>query len=67
MIDFHKSALIHMLSLKTGNVDFIIQVYGANPKELMTIPNSIINSLARKYPNHTSSPFLVESRKPFWN
>lgn len=49
-----------------GETKFAIIVYGRKPDELMTMPNEVIHKLARKYPNHTTSPFLLSSPEPIW-
>jgi len=39
---------------------FDLIIYGRTAAELMTVPNDVISSLARRYPDYTSSLFLVE-------
>lgn len=59
-IDYRKSCLVHMLCKKSGNIAFVLQVYGADASDLMLVPNQITTSLALKYPDHMSSPFMIE-------
>jgi len=54
-------AVIPILSRATGEVEFEVIVYGRRPEELATIPNEVIRSLARRFPEHTSSMFLLEN------
>lgn len=60
MVDYRKSALVHMLSLKSGNLAFVLQVYGVWSKDLTLIPNPIIHSLAQRFPDHIATPFMIE-------
>lgn len=36
---------------------FDLIIYGRSARELITVPNEVIQSIAIRYPNHTSSPF----------
>jgi len=38
---------------------FDLILYGRSASELLTVPNEVIGSLARRYPDYTSSPFLI--------
>jgi hypothetical protein len=51
--------IIPMISTRTGQPEFELIIYGFLPQDLMTVPNPVIQSLARRYPNHTSSPFVI--------
>lgn len=63
MVDYRNSAKVHMLGLRSGDIEFILQVYGASAHDLMIIPNDIAQALAVKYPNHITSPFFIEEGK----
>lgn len=59
MIDWRRSVDIPMHNKRTGEVDFKVQVYGRSAADLSTIPNDVVMKLAQRYPNHTSSPFMM--------
>lgn len=52
------ATVITMLDERMNPV-FEVIVYGVHAKQLLTIPNEIIRSIARKYPGYFSSPFHV--------
>lgn len=38
---------------------FDLIIYGRSARELMTVPNEVIQSITARYPNHISSPFYL--------
>ncbi len=60
-VDYRKSALVYMMGLKSGNIEFVLQVYGVWASELMNVPHPIAQALARKYPNHIATPFMIQN------
>ncbi len=60
--DATKRAIVPMLN-KAGQVEFELIIYGYSARELTTVPNPVISSLAARYPDHTSSPFLLRDGK----
>lgn len=58
-IDQDKKTIIPMRNNQTGEVDFELMVYGRLPNDLLTVPNEVIASLARKYPLHTGDIWRV--------
>jgi hypothetical protein len=50
---------VPMVSRRTGEVEFDLVLYGITVRDIRTLPNEIIASLARRYPDHTSSVFLT--------
>jgi hypothetical protein len=65
VIDYEKSARIIMMDKATMQPAFDLVVYGVTPEDLMQIPNPTINSIARRFPEHQSSPFHIKSmRRP---
>lgn len=59
MIDYRKRCVVPMINARTGKVDFEIIVYGQTARDLMTVPNEIVHSIADRHPEHTSSPFAL--------
>jgi hypothetical protein len=57
MIDYRKRCVVPMINVRTGEVEFEIIVYGLRARDLMTVPNDTIGSIAARHPGHTSSPF----------
>jgi len=39
---------------------FDLIIYGRTAAELMTVPNEVVQSIARRYPDYTSSIFLLK-------
>lgn len=64
MINMRKCAVVPMMSVMTGKVEFELLIYGRTAKELMTVPNDVIDSLAREYPDHQSSIFMLRDLRP---
>lgn len=60
----HRCAQVPMMNKRTGEVDFVLLVYGRSARELMTVPNEVVDSLSRRYPNHISSPFALSDAPP---
>lgn len=60
MIDYEKSAKVTMFSKDTLLPAFDVVVYGVTPEDLMRIPNATVHGLARRFPDHQSSPFHVK-------
>lgn len=60
MIDYRKSALVHMLSNKSGNVEFILHFYGLWPSELKRLPGTLSKLIESTYPDHTTMITLIE-------
>lgn len=58
-IDYGKSAIVPMMNRRSGEVEFELLIYGYSASELMSVPNPVIGSLAQRYPDHQSSPFLI--------
>lgn len=54
-----KTCVVPMMSRRTGHQEFEILVYGRSAEELMCVPCAIIDTLARRYPDHQSSIFLL--------
>lgn len=52
--------IVPMFNLKTGNIDFEVIVYNRSVKELSLIPNEVIAGIARRFPDHTSTPFALQ-------
>lgn len=50
-------AVVPMFNRITGRCDFELIIYGVSARDLMTVPNEIIATLATRYPNHVSTPF----------
>jgi hypothetical protein len=48
-----------MVSKRTGEVEFELVLYGITARDIWSTPNEIVASLARRYPHHTSSVFIV--------
>jgi len=48
-----------MINRLTRKTDFEIVLYGIQVRDLCTVPNEIAASLARRYPEHIGSIFLV--------
>lgn len=57
--DYKVRCTVPMISRITGEVDFDLVMYGLCARDLQTVPNTIVDSLARRYPDHISSLFLV--------
>ena len=51
--------VIPMIPHNRGDKVFDIIVYGRTRKDLCTVPNEVISELARKYPDYSSSMFLM--------
>lgn len=51
--------IVPMFNLATGFVDFEVIVYNRSATQLSLIPNEVIHSIARRFPNHTSTPFAL--------
>ncbi len=60
MIDYEKSARVMMFDKATLLPAFDVVVYGVTPEELVLISNPTISSIARRFPDHQSSPFHVK-------
>lgn len=58
-MDIKTRAVVPMIPMTTDAKPFEVIIYGYSLFELMTVPNPVITSLARKYPDHASSPFLL--------
>jgi hypothetical protein len=59
-----KRAIVPMVPASMpGEPEFEVIVYGRSASELMTVPNETVQALARKYPEHRSSPFLLRDAK----
>lgn len=58
MIDRFPAAVVTMLDMHM-NPAFEVVVYGVRPRDLLTVPNQIIHSLATRYRGFHSSPFHV--------
>jgi hypothetical protein len=52
---------IPMINRTTGDVDFQITLYGITVRDISSVPNDVITSLARRYPDHVSSLFLCRN------
>jgi hypothetical protein len=50
---------VPMVSKRTGEVEFNLVLYGVVARDLQSLPNEIVASLAHRYPDHISSMFLV--------
>ena len=50
---------VPMINRLTRETDFEIVLYGIQVRDLCTVPNEIAASLARRYPEHIGSIFLV--------
>ena len=50
---------VPMVSKRTGEVEFELVLYGITARDIWSTPNEIVASLARRYPHHTSSVFIV--------
>lgn len=59
MINFHKVAVVPMWPKTADAQPFELLIYGRNATELLTVPNDVVSYLARRYPNHVSSPFIL--------
>lgn len=51
--------IVPMFNLASGLVDFEIIIYNRSVSELSLIPNEVIHSIARRFPNYTSTPFAL--------
>ena len=61
-VNSKKTTLVWLWHKDTGaRAPFDILVYGVTEEDLMTVPNPIIQSLAERYPEYTSSPFGVHT------
>lgn len=54
-----KRCVIPLIPVTPGAKRLDIIIYGRSARELMTVPNEIVHSLARRYPGYTSSPFFI--------
>lgn len=54
-----RRCVVPLLSTKRGFKPFDVIIYGKSARELQSVPNPIISSLARRYPDHYSSPFII--------
>ena len=59
MIDYRKVAVVPMYPRVAGAKPFELLIYGRTAIELLTIPNKVVSELARRYPQHQSSPFIL--------
>ena len=61
-VDPSRGAVIHLWHRETGaRANFDVIVYGVTANELTTVPNDVITSIARKYPDYVGSPFGVKA------
>lgn len=54
-----KAAVVEMFSKETTLHEFDVLIYNRTAAELMTVPNEVIATLARRYPAHYATPFDV--------
>jgi hypothetical protein len=66
-MDIKKRVVVPMVNRTTGNVDFEIIVYGYSLFEMYVTSHPVISSLARRYPDHMSSPFMLKDGKTLFN
>lgn len=57
--DYKVRCTVPMINRATGKVDFDLTLYGLRARDVQTVPNTIVDSLARRYPDHKSSLFFV--------
>lgn len=50
---------VPMVNRHTGEIDFDVTLFGLTLEEAMCIPCPEIQALAERYPNYTSSPFML--------
>ena len=59
-INYTRRAVVPMISNATGKAEFDVIIYGYTLDQLTVVPAPApITNLARKYPNHKSSPFFL--------
>jgi hypothetical protein len=55
-VNYHKRCILTLHPIDEGK-PFDVIVYGCTARDLMTTPNPVISSLARRYPGYYSSMF----------
>ena len=64
MNGWRNPVVVPMVNVQTGRVDFEVTLWGTTIDEAMCVPCEAIHSLAARYPNHASSPFLLREAFP---
>lgn len=59
-MDMKRRAVIQMLERATLKPAFKIIVYGWTARQLLTVPNPVIQGMAERYPEHISTMMHVE-------
>lgn len=55
-----KSAMIAMIGNQSMRQEFDVIVYGRSADDLLKVGSPVVREIARRFPDHTSSPFLVK-------
>ncbi len=59
-----KRCIVSMTPKRSGLPSFELVVYGRSAADLMTIPNTVISTLAARYPGYQASPFSMRDAPP---